>query len=295
MSDETQVVEAPAVEKPVEKIYEYQATDEQGRPLGGKQVIKYKTEQELIDKLAQNHTEAIRLNRKLKQDHVLGNKPEFELDDSTLERDDLVEFKARELTADERFLVSQDPSSPQARKLIFESEFGASPDVVRNTINRTRQDAFAIRAGEEAKAFLESTPEFYACQENSNVLMSLIVKHKLAPTKTNFWNVYQKAKAAGLLLEPPTVTSDVPANTQPEDETSSRITAPESSATKRQATSSGLNRTNSSASGDGRANSVGKPKVYSPAEQKRMSAEEFKQKVLIPQLAYEAAQKRRGN
>jgi hypothetical protein len=112
MSDETQVVEAPAVEKPVEKIYEYQATDEQGRPLGGKQVIKYKTEQELIDKLAQNHTEAIRLNRKLKQDHVLGNKPEFELDDSTLERDDLVEFKARELTADERFLVSQDPSSP---------------------------------------------------------------------------------------------------------------------------------------------------------------------------------------
>jgi hypothetical protein len=293
MADETQAaaVEAPAAEQ----VYEYQATDEQGRPLGGKQVIKYKTQQELVDKLAQNHTEAMRLNRKLKQDQVLGTKPEFELDDASLERDDFVELKPRELTTDERFLISQDPSSPQARKLLFESEFGAPPETVRNTINKTRQDAFTVRAQEEAKAFVESTPEFFPCDENSKVLMSLIFKHKLAPTKTNFRSVYQKAKAAGLLLEPPTVTSDAPANTQPEDVPSSRITAPETSATKRPTTSSGLNRTNSSSSGDGRANSAGKPKVYSKAEQARMSAEEYKKLVLLPQLAYDAAQKRRGN
>jgi hypothetical protein len=290
------MAEAAVVAPAAEQIYEYQATDEQGRPLGGKQVIKYKTQQELIDKLAQNHTEAMRLNRKLKQDQVLGNnQPELELDDTTLERDELVEFKPRDLTADERFVISQDPSSPQARKLLFEGEFGAPPETVRNTINKTRLDAFTIRAGEEAKAFLESTPEFFACDENSKVLMSLIVKHKLAPTKTNFRNVYQKAKAAGLLLEPPTVTSDVPANTQPEDDPSSRITAPETSATKRPTTSSGLNRSNSSSSGDGKVNPVGKPKAYSKAEQARMSAEEYKKLVLLPQLAYEAAQKRRGN
>lgn len=292
MSDETQVVETPVAEQ----IYEYQATDEQGRPLGGKQVIKYKTQQELIDKLAANHTEAIRLNRKLKQDQVLGTaKPDFALDDANLERDEFIEFKPRDLTAEERFQIAQDPSSPEARKLLFESEFGAPPETIRNTINKTRKDSFTVRAQEEAKAFLEATPEFFACQENSDVLMSLIIKNSLAPTKTNFRNVYQKAKAAGLLLEPPTVTSDVPANTQPEDEPSSRITAPETSATKRQATSSGLNRSNSSSSGDGKVNSVGKPKAYSLAEQKRMSAEEFKQKVYLPQLAYEAAQRRRGN
>jgi hypothetical protein len=293
MANETQDVNAPEA---AEQIYEYQATDEQGRPLGGKQVIKFRTQQELIDRLAQNHTEAMRLNRKLKQDQVLGNnKPEFELDDASLERDETVELRPRELTAEERFQIAQDPSSPQARKLVFEAEFGASPETVRNTINKTRQDTFVIRALEEAKAFVESTPDFFACDENSKVLMSLIAKNKLAPTKTNFRSVYQKAKAAGLLLEPPTVTSDAPANTQPEDEPGSRITAPETSATKRPTSSSGLNRTNSSSSGDGTARTVGKPKAYSKAEIARMSAEEFKQKVYLPQLAYDAAQRRRGN
>ena len=43
---------APTPVAPVESRYEYQPTDEQGRPLGGKQVIKYTTQEEFATKLA---------------------------------------------------------------------------------------------------------------------------------------------------------------------------------------------------------------------------------------------------
>ena len=43
--------ENQTVEAPVEQRYEYQPVDETGRPIGGKQVIKYTTNEELVTKL----------------------------------------------------------------------------------------------------------------------------------------------------------------------------------------------------------------------------------------------------
>ena len=45
---------------PVELRYEYQPTDEHGRPLGGKQVIKYTTPDELASKLVGQNTQLVR-------------------------------------------------------------------------------------------------------------------------------------------------------------------------------------------------------------------------------------------
>lgn len=48
-----------------EVVYEYQATDELGRPIGGKQVIKGKSWEDVARKVAQNHIAATRHIRKL--------------------------------------------------------------------------------------------------------------------------------------------------------------------------------------------------------------------------------------
>ena len=52
------------IEQPVEKIYKYQPTDETGRPIGGVQVIKYTTPEELADKLRDQN---VLLVRKLRE------------------------------------------------------------------------------------------------------------------------------------------------------------------------------------------------------------------------------------
>ena len=46
------IVEVPVVE---ERTHIYQPTDEQGRPIGGKQVIKYTTQDELVNKLQEQN------------------------------------------------------------------------------------------------------------------------------------------------------------------------------------------------------------------------------------------------
>src|SRR5512146_673246 len=51
--------------QPEEKMYEYQPVNEDGIPIGGKQVIKYHTQDELIQKMQKNHEEAIRQIRRL--------------------------------------------------------------------------------------------------------------------------------------------------------------------------------------------------------------------------------------
>src|SRR5258708_29617059 len=72
-----QVVEQPVAEviPPAadKKKYSFQPKDEEGRPLGGIQVIEYESDQELADKLAKNYEEAQRHIRKLRRDMKLGN------------------------------------------------------------------------------------------------------------------------------------------------------------------------------------------------------------------------------
>src|SRR5271163_3132160 len=57
---------------PEQKRYEYQPTDEHDRPIGGKQVILYTTQEELIQKLTKNHTESIKGMRDVKRKARLG-------------------------------------------------------------------------------------------------------------------------------------------------------------------------------------------------------------------------------
>jgi hypothetical protein len=61
---------APVAELP-EKIHEYQPVDRNGRPVGGKQVFKYRTDAELIEKLTKAHSASSARIRELSRDRKL--------------------------------------------------------------------------------------------------------------------------------------------------------------------------------------------------------------------------------
>jgi hypothetical protein len=48
-----------ATEEPVVKVVDYQITDRFGYPIGGRTIITYSSEEELIEKFKQAHTNAV--------------------------------------------------------------------------------------------------------------------------------------------------------------------------------------------------------------------------------------------
>src|SRR5258708_23965579 len=77
-----------------EQRYEYQLTDESGRPMGGKQVIVYRTQEEFREKLIKNQEQAVRQMRKMSRDAQLG--PAEVIPDDAEKFQNVVEFKSRE-------------------------------------------------------------------------------------------------------------------------------------------------------------------------------------------------------
>jgi len=286
----TTTPEAVANEEQKEKTYEYKLTDDKGNTFGTPQVIKYKTEQELVDKLANAHIQASRFIKTLKEERGL------DLKDMPLDlpkQRQVRKLEPRELTADERFVIQHDPSSAEALRLAAEATFG-KPEDVRANIEIQAENSQAIRWGLEARAFVDETPDFHSTEENGQILLKLLTKHGLAITKENLKYIFKKAKEADLLQSPPTATSDVPVETQPAEDADPAIPAVPASAAKRPVTSSGLNRRNSTSSGAGPvAPPVGKPKQYTKAEIAKMTSEEYKRLVQIPTNLYEASQRGR--
>src|SRR5208282_1738652 len=70
------VVVPPVPAAPVvlpEQRYEYQLCDEDGRPMGGKQVIVYRTPEEFREKLIKNQEQAVRQLRKVSREKAFGS------------------------------------------------------------------------------------------------------------------------------------------------------------------------------------------------------------------------------
>lgn len=204
VSTETPVVQP--VEVP-ELVYEYQPVDEHNRPLGGKQVIKYKTQDELIDKITKQNIELVRLNRNLNKRVRLGNFEEDQIPDTVIK---VSNDRPRILTVDERVQLSRDILDPekfdQAADVLFETKLGMKPEAIQKKL--TSIDRLEARA--EAEAFVASTPGYYKCPENFEMITDWMVKNGLAPIRSNFDYAYQQLKVAGLLLEAPIVREDVP-------------------------------------------------------------------------------------
>jgi hypothetical protein len=215
------VVEAPVVAPvPEEKWHEYQPVDEHSRPVGGKQRFSYTTMEELVKKLESAHSNSILGMRDVKRKARLGT-PEVDALPAELERtSQIIEFKEKPLTTEERYAISQDMNDPatfeSARDRLFESSLGATPAQLRETLNTQQQQTQQIIARQNAEVWLERHPEFYACTENINTVCEWMTKTGLKPSVKNFEFAQAKMEEAGLLLSSPIVREVPPETLQPQ-------------------------------------------------------------------------------
>lgn len=199
--------EAPALE-PValpELQYAYQPTDENNRPLGGKQVLKYRTQDELIAKMQEQNILLIRKLRVETRNNRLGiHEPEETVTDAQRERA-LVQFNQRELTPDERYQLSKDMVDPEkfdeVRDAIFESALGVKPEELRSTLMQLQDDNREYKAVRESELFMGANPTYYKCLENGQAIASWMRRHELAFVQANYQKAYDTLRKAGVMVE----------------------------------------------------------------------------------------------
>ena len=203
-----------------ELTYEYQPMDEFNRPMGGKQVIKYRTPDELTTKLVAQNNLILRQLRKVSREARL-NTPSTAIPTEAQRFTGIVEFKEKPLTADERFHLTQDLNDPEkfasARDRLLESAVGVSPAQLRQQLNEQQMTILQLRAKENFLSFAKDenflTGDNPTDQENATTLTDWMFKNQLAPTVDNFQLASSQLRSAGLLNEAP-VVQQVPVQTQ---------------------------------------------------------------------------------
>jgi hypothetical protein len=306
---ETEVPQLP------ELRYEYQPQDKQGRPIGGKQVIVYRTEDELRQKLVNQNVELVQKLREVTRNNRLGISPREDIP-ANAERlsDDFVNFKERVLSPEERFEISQQIADPEhfdsARDRLLESAIGVPPAKLREVLNQQQIFVLQARATENYGDFVTHTPDYFDCADNRSTLTDWMFKNKLAPTVDNFVTASSTLRQAGLLVEAPAVqqaTTPEPVQdpvvteqkSQSPVESESRITSPTQPQTKRPShVPSGLNDRVSSSNGQPKASGEGNSMTL--VDINRLTSDEYRAKMqdpafrqLVDKLESEAAQRRK--
>lgn len=199
-------VQTPIVEVP-EQIYVYQPTDENNRPIGGKQVIKYRSEEELRDKLKEQNVLLIRKLRQETKKNRLGIVEDEVIGDDVQRLQEQVEFAPRDLSQEELYEISRDLIDPtkaaDATTRLIEARLGAPLEALGTTLRTVQQDNVALRAKVEANAFVVANPDYYRCDENMDAIVGWMVRYNLAPTKVNFQTAFDTLKSQGVLISGP--------------------------------------------------------------------------------------------
>lgn len=268
---EAAVVQEP-IAAPVEKTYTYQPVDDAGNNLGGPQVIKYDgTPEDLGAKMAAQNSELVKLNRRLKRDLRLGNIQTEQIPDTAPKFDESkFQLTPQPLTAEERIQLSQDINDPEKFDSVSQRLIRASigdPEALRTRLARLEQKAAQSDALEQAMAFKNANPDYYVCPDNFKTLANWIIKNGLEPVQENFQLAYDTLKEF-MIPRPQAV---VPPAAAIPDPPPAPLPAP-------RPISSGLTRSNGSDSGPA-------PKTgYTQAEIDKMSAEDYKKLVLMPEF-----------
>ena len=290
---ETPVAPVAPVPPPVvtEQRAEWQPTDANGKSMGGKQVITYKNQEELIQKFTEQNNLILRQMRKLSNDVKLGLTPDVEVPESAKRLPKNFDgFKPKTLTADERFELTQDLNDPakfeDAKIRLAEATFGATPEVISEVLSRSQQLLLEQQVVRSFDEFLENVGDnFYNVEANRTILIDWMGQKELAPTPENF--EIALVRTAALQVPAPAVqraqvpaTPVAPVEAEPQSQVPvaavSRITDPQQqvqSATRQ--TPSGLNDRVSSNTG---VTSVSERKL-TLAEVDKMSADEYKRRV----------------
>lgn len=202
---------APVVEPaaPVQQRYEWQPTDENDKPIGGRQVILYTTPEDKFEKMQERSVQLLRQLRKVTRDAQLGT-PESIPDDA--ERfENVTEFVSRDLTAEERFDIAQKITNPETfidgRDRLIESAFGKKPAEVAQTLNDMQKSLIQSRAVENYVEFVNAA-RFPDSPENRSSITRWLTKRNLSPTIANFNLAFSKLTESGLIQETPVVRQE---------------------------------------------------------------------------------------
>ena len=282
-----------------EKRYTYQPTDDLGRPMGGAQVIKYKNDDELATKLVEQNVLLQRKLREVTRKQQLGITDEIQ-PSADVEFQDIMELKPRELSAEERFTLSQDIQDPaksvEAANKLFEAANGMSAAQMCAHLNKQQNQILQITARQNYDIFEAAQKDkFYPCQENKQVLTDWMVKKGLNPTVASFELALSHLSTCGLLVDRPIVREAIPAPvaapvvvpvpvTEPNPQVpvvaESRITPEAQPQKARQArVPSSLNNFNSSDASPALSNVT-----LSSSDVAKMSADEYKVKLRDPKF-----------
>lgn len=310
---------APVVDEVLEQRYEWQPTDENDRPIGGRQVILYRTEQEKFDKVINANNLLIRQLRKVNREKAVGSPEEIPTDAEKFQN--VTEFKPRELSAEDRFKIAEGLTNPEtfadARDQLIESAFGVTPAKLASTLNETQRFIIQQRAVENYIDFVNTTG-VYDSMNNRQVLTGWLGKRNLAPTVSNFNIALNQCRQSGLIEDAPVVqqvtqptpapapvaeVSVVPVVTEPNPQAPVAATPglgsqPQPQAKRHSHVPSGLNATIASAAGP-LVPVVGDSVTLESID--KMPADVFKQWMKVPanralneKLELEAAQRRRS-
>ena len=199
---ETTIENAPVA--PVELKFEYQPTDENGLPIGGRQVIKYTDPAELPFKLAEQNTLLVRKLREQTRKVRLGIVENDTIDDAAQRLEKQIEFKPKPLTKEQRLQLSKDildeETFDQAITTVFEAAIGASSEEFRNEFTSLREDNNNLKAIREVEVFQAKNPDYVVCSENANALVNWLIRYNLALTSANFQTAFNTLKEAGVLV-----------------------------------------------------------------------------------------------
>lgn len=197
-----------------EQIYTYQPTDDEGRPIGGKQVIKYTTNEELRDKLIEQNTLLIRKLRKETRNNRLGIQEKEDISQDAPKYTGPIEFRPRVIGDEERYDISRrllDPTTAmEATSQLLEASLGAPLSTLGQTLSDIQNENLKLRARVESNAFIQENPNYHKCPENFEAITSWMLRNDLAPVKSNFQKAYDTLHGLGVLVEGPRIEIPAP-------------------------------------------------------------------------------------
>src|SRR5579859_225825 len=227
MSEELEVQETPveiadSPPEPVieaepelpELVYEYQPTDDEGRPMGGKQVIKYRKPEELPEKLREQNVLILRKLREVTRKNRLGIVETETLPEDAKRYPKLIELKPKELTPEERVKLSRDILDPdrfdEVQDEIFASRFGVKPDQFRESYQDMQERLSIIQGQQEVASFMQANPSYYPCDHNRNTIVNWLAKNNLALVRDNFQLAYDTLREFMVSPSPAPPSSNAP-------------------------------------------------------------------------------------
>jgi hypothetical protein len=156
---------------PAELVFEYQPTDETGKPIGNKTVIKGASWEEIAKKQQDIQLQLVRAYHRLKT--ATPTKPKEK-------------FQPKQLTADEEFQAGVELNDPaKARKAIrklVDAEFGLT-----ERQEEMDRKAEVMRHDLAAAAFLRAhARDYYICQANNDLIEGYLTENGLDYTPENY-------------------------------------------------------------------------------------------------------------